>query len=91
MTTTTSPVILIDGVSIDVPTDVLNSLTHEEAAECRAAAVRALLERAVQIRDSKVPAGWIEYQCPACAFFYVYDEDDEITAAMIEEHRATHR
>lgn len=51
MTTTTAPVILIDGVSIDVPLGVLNSLTHEEAAECRAVAVRALLERAVQIRE----------------------------------------
>ncbi len=50
-TLTTAPVILIDGVSIDVPVDVLNSLTHEEAAECRAVAVRALLERAAQIRD----------------------------------------
>lgn len=89
-TTTTQPVLLVGDVTIEIPTDVLNNLTHEEVVECRAAAVRALLERAGEIRDSRVPAGRIEYQCPACAF-YLYDEDDDIAATMIEEHKLSHR
>lgn len=89
-TVTTTPVLLLNGIIIDVPTEALNSLTHKEAAECRAAAVRALLERADEIHASRVPVDRIEYQCPGCSF-YVYDEDDELTAAMVSEHKASHR
>lgn len=49
----TTTIELTNGIAIEIPQHVIADLTHEEVVECRAAAVRALVERVEEIRATR--------------------------------------